>query len=491
MTFKTAWLAATISVTAIAYGSSAMSAPTQQTDPAQAARQVTIEGPVTGGTKGFPYAQSIVDLAPYGYTEAEYFVSGMAHPFKPTTPVLSNNGRWQVTPGDDLSYKTRILVRRPPAAKFNGTIVVEYMQEYFGTERDTNYRWNAETLLRSGFGWVGISMHHEGIDDANQPTSITYAGRTFPMVTTLARWDAARYGTLSVPSTDMSYDILTQVARALKTQTFEGGADPFAGLKVQRIMAAGNTVAGERLAIYINAVQPTAKVFDGFFLQDLHTGAHLKLSGVATPPPVVRTDVAVPVIVLNTTTASAERGARPEGKMLRFWAPAGSTHTTGPYAIRVAAASQRDFGMATATCPPDFANNLPVQYVSGAAIVAIDKWIRTGKAAPSFAQLPAFTGPKTFALEPADFFDANGNVKGGLRTPWVDVPVARYDWRGDCFGGSGRTFPFTTERLKQLYGTPEVYHQRFAKSARDAEKRGVLLTADVDAAIETANKVTW
>lgn len=382
-------------------------------------------------------------------------------------------------------------MRRPPAAKFNGTIVVEYMQEYYGTERDTNFRWNAETLLRSGFGWVGISMHHEGIDDLTQPTTITYAGRTFPMVTTLARWDATRYGRLSVPSTDMSYDMLTQVGRALKTQNFAGGTDPFAGLKVQRIMAVGNTVAGERLAIYINAVHPLANVFDGFFLQDLHEGARLKLSGIPTPPPVVRTDVNVPVIVLNTTTASAERGPRPEGAKLRFWAPTGSSHTTGPYAARISAANERDFGMTMPNCPVDYANTLPVQYVSGAAIIALDLWTKDGKAAPSFPQLPSFTGPKEPVIEPASYFDANGNVKGGLRTPWVDVPVARYDWRGECIGGSGRTFPFSVEKLKALYGLPQAYHERFAQSARAAVERGVLLPADAEAAIATANKVTW
>jgi hypothetical protein len=73
----------------------------------------------------------------------------------------------------------------------------------------------------------------------------------------------------------------------------------------------------------------------------------------------------------------------------------------------------------------------------------------------------------------------------------VDVPVARYDWRGECIGGSGRTFPFTKERLKALYGTPDVYHKRFAEAAKAAEKRGVLLPPDTQAAIEAANKVTW
>jgi hypothetical protein len=486
------WLMPLLAATMLVQPGSALSARGQAKAQHASVGSVTIEGPVTGGTRGFPYSASIVDLAPYGYTESEYFVSGKAHAYAvaPGT-TLGADGRWQVVSGEDMPYKTRILVRKPPAAKFNGTVVVEYMQEYYGTERDTNYRWNAETLLRNGFGWVGVSMHHEGIDDKKPPQMITYAGRQIPVGTTLARWDPQRYGSLSVPSTDMSYDILTQIAASLKSKMIAGGPDPFSGLKPKAVIGVGNTIAGERMAIYINAIQPRQRVFDGFFLQDLHRGAHLKLTGVDTPAPVVRNDVGVPVIVLNTTTASAERGPRPEGKMLRFWAPAGSSHTTGPYMDRVGKANTRDLGLNAGGCPVDYANTLPVQYVSGAAIIAVDRWIKSGKAAPSFPQLASFEGPKEPVLEPAGYFDANGNVKGGLRTPWVDVPVARYDWRGECIGGSGRTFPFTKERLKALYGTPDVYHKRFAEAAKAAEKRGVLLPPDTQAAIEAANKVTW
>jgi hypothetical protein len=317
------WLMPLLAATMLVQPGSALSARGQAKAQHASVGSVTIEGPVTGGTRGFPYSASIVDLAPYGYTESEYFVSGKAHAYAvaPGT-TLGADGRWQVVSGEDMPYKTRILVRKPPAAKFNGTVVVEYMQEYYGTERDTNYRWNAETLLRNGFGWVGVSMHHEGIDDKKPPQMITYAGRQIPVGTTLARWDPQRYGSLSVPSTDMSYDILTQIAASLKSKMIAGGPDPFSGLKPKAVIGVGNTIAGERMAIYINAIQPRQRVFDGFFLQDLHRGAHLKLTGVDTPAPVVRNDVGVPVIVLNTTTASAERGPRPEGKMLRFWAPA-------------------------------------------------------------------------------------------------------------------------------------------------------------------------
>src|SRR5947207_2292058 len=68
------------------------------------------EGPITGGKRGFPYSASIVELKPYGYTESEYFVSGVAHAFKPAPgTTLTPDGRWSVVAGDAAPYKTRIL----------------------------------------------------------------------------------------------------------------------------------------------------------------------------------------------------------------------------------------------------------------------------------------------------------------------------------------------------------------------------------------------
>jgi hypothetical protein len=460
--------------------------------PASTVGSVRVEGPVTGGKQGRPFATSAVDLKPYGYSESEYFVSGQAHPFAPAPgTTLGVDGRWTVTAGAAVPYKTRILVRKPPAAKFNGTVIVEFMQEYYGTERDTNYRWNAETILRQGFGWVGVSLHHEGINSAKPPQTITMGGQTVTLGTTLARWDPERYGSLNVPSSDLSYDILSQVGRAVGPNRPSGGVDPLDGLKVRKVIAVGNTIAGHRLGIYINAVQPVAQVFDGFFLQDF-TKSQLQLSsGVSTATGVIRIDTKVPVIVLQTTTAAAKEGPKPEGRMIRYWDPAGSSHTTGAFMARVADADARDLGIKAAFCPIEKANSLPVQYVSGAALVALHRWANGGSAAPPFPQLPLYEGPKEPVPEPKDYFDAHGNVAGGLRTPWVDVPIARYDWRGDCPAGSGLTFRFTADQLKALYGTPDNYRRRFAVAVRDAQRRGVLLREDAEDAIRQSRAVAW
>lgn len=447
----------------------------------------TIEGPITGGKRGYPYAASSVDLRPFGYTEAEYFISGVAHPFVPAAgTTLTADGRWQVAPGADAPFKTRILVRKPPASRFNGTVVVEFMQEYFGTERDTNYQWNAENILRQGFGWVGVSLHRAGVDDPTPQQTITYGETSFTTGQNLARWDHDRYGGLSIPNSDLSFDILTQVGLAVGPARKLQGVDPFAGLKIRKVMAVGNTIAAQRLAIYINGVQPLTQAFDGFYLQDLSPG-ELKLSGdVPTPTGIVRTDVKAPVIVLETDTAAVKVGVMPEGPNLRFWHPAGSSHTTGAFMARVAKQNERDLGMTGGFCDVNYANTYPVQYLSGAAIVAVAKRANGGPALASFPQLARLDENDAGA-----YFDKHGNVVGGLRSPWVDVPIARYDWRGECTGGSGRTYPFTAAELSALYGTPKAYQRAFKAAVRKAQKNGTLLPQDAAEALRQAQSVTW
>lgn len=460
---------------------------------AQSAVSPSIEGPVTGGSRGYPYSASVIDLAPYGYVEEEYFISGNAHALAPRQPKpLTRDGRWDFTlSGPARPYKTRLLVRRPPANRFNGTVIVEFMQEYYGTERDTNYRWNAEAILREGFGWVGVSLHHEGIDGPPPAATNKVASRTISTVGNkpLTQWDPARYGTLTVPDSGLSYDILSQAGRAVGPRRDKSAVDPMGGLPVRNVIAVGNSIAGARIAHYVNAVQPFAKVFDGFYIQDLEIGRISPSAGVKLPERSwVRTDTAVPVIVLNTTSYVPDTTAQPEGPKLRFWTPAGSSHTTTFQMGRADAGNRRDFGTALDLCAPDEANNLPVQYYSSAAIVALKKWIDGGTAPRGFP-LVKVTGAK--GMEPTIVKDRFGNPEGGLRTPWVNVPIARYSWGDECIGRSGHTYPFSADQLKALYGTPAVYLKRFTADVRRGEQEGTLLPVDAEAAIVTAAKVRW
>src|SRR3546814_9293284 len=57
-------------------------------------------------------------------------------------------------------------------------------------------------------------------------------------------------------------------------------------------------------------------------------------------------------------------------------------------------------------------------YVMQAALRALDRWVRTGEAPPIAERLQVSDSG-------ALVLDAHGNARGGVRSPWVDVPTAQ------------------------------------------------------------------
>ncbi len=454
-----------------------------------AERSIKFSGPVEGGQRGYAYSASIVDLATYGYVEEEYFVSGTAHSYLPVAgTTLDRSGKWRVEAGEDVPFTTRMLVRKPQESQFNGTVVVEFMQEYFGSERDTNFRWVAEALLSRGFVWVGVSLHHEGIDDDSPQQEFEVQGTKVTTGITLKRWDPERYAHLSVPSSDLGYDILSQVASALRTPAKGHTVSPLGALQVEAVLAVGNTVAAKRLGIYLNAVQNQDNAFDGIYLQDW-TPDGMQLSGSSEPPEGyrLRKDLRIPVMIMNTTTASVELGPLETSPNVRFWTPAGSSHTTGFYMQRVGEANFRDLGVAGQFCPLDIANRFPVRYFARSALIALNQWVRSGLVPPTFPQLkriPTNEGWDT----PRDQY---GNSIGGLRSPWVDVPIEQYEWRSDCPGGAGTHTKFERTLLSELYGSPANFQARFVDAMAESVAAGTVLPEDAEAAINAARSFTW
>lgn len=431
-------------------------------------QHASIEGPVQDSAGGRPFASSIVDLSPHGYREEEYFLSGTARCWVPRSGTRTGqDGMWAAQPiGAPQLYKTRLLARIPPPDRFSGTVVVEWMQELFGTERDIFFRWNAEMLLRAGIAWIGVSLHHEGVDG--------------PAPNSLVNWDPQRYGSLTIPDSSLGYDILSQAARCLHDLPGLGEG------KVKTLLAAGNSLSAWRLSTYVNAVQPVEQIFDGFFLQDFRQKTVQDREDAAFPHDrYVRSDAISPVLMLNMTPAAMRSADQPAGHMLRRWEPAGAAHTNTFLMARTAVAEERDTGTIITCCPEDYANAIPSQYFSGAAIEALVRWARDKKAPQDFAPIDLASAGGAPAL------DEYGNVTGGMRHPWVDVPVARYGWEGECVGGSGRTYPFPSSRLARLYDGPQDYHQKFAVAVRRAVRDGIILPHDAEAAIAAAGRLTW
>ena len=79
--------------------------------------------------------------------------------------------------------------------------------------------------------------------------------------------------------------------------------------------------------------------------------------------------------------------------------------------------------------------------------------------------------------------DANGIARGGVRTPWVDVPIAKTSGTApeespmSFLFGSGK--PFDPATLSRLYpGGLEEYVERFTQALDRAIESGFVLSAD-------------
>ena len=108
--------------------------------------------------------------------------------------------------------------------------------------------------------------------------------------------------------------------------------------------------------------------------------------------------------------------------------------------------------------------------------------MRTGKA-PAKAPRMTTEAAAVAGQAPKLVLDANGNTKGGIRTPWVDAPTAKLSGSGNTGGPYGflvgSTQPFDAATLTKLYpGGKADYLKAFDASLTSAVKGGFILPAD-------------
>jgi hypothetical protein len=467
-----------------------------------------VEGPVTGGggddcckivfgslvidlrdqgfTPGTPfYAGVTFDEAEEGYRETEYFVSGTATSYA-AVGELGEDGVWTVEPADTAPFKSRIVVLRPEnAADFNGTVVVEWFNVSGGVDAGPDWTFLHTELMREGYAWVGVSAQSVGIE----------GGGAFDIP--LKTVDAERYGSLSHPGDSFSYDIFSQAAQAVRNPV---GLDPLDGLRVERMIAVGESQSAGRMATYVNAIHPTIELFDGFMIHSRSSGSsplsQAPQAEVSTPNPTfTRTDLPEPVLAFQAETDVFGLGStggigmrQPDHDRYRLWEVAGTAHADAYTVIKGPVDRGDDPTVAdvieTVDARPPFIqcvrpiNDGPQHWVLKGAIHALDHWIRTGEA-PTSAPWLATNEAETELLR-----DELGNALGGVRTPYVDAPVATlsgYGQSGTSFCALfGTTDLFDEATLAALYPTRADYIAAIDRATEEAVAAGFIRPIDGD-----------
>jgi Alpha/beta hydrolase domain len=382
-----------------------------------------VEGPLPGTVPGDPLAPAVedtypwfsttVDLAAAGYVEQEFVLSGVADAYAATGALLA----------EDVPYRTRIIVRRPERnVPFNGNVLVEWQNVTAGYDLDA--LWSPQQIIDRGYAWAGVSAQRVGVSQ-------------------LAGWSPARYGTLDVTgggrfmADELSYDIYTQAARALRAPQ---GVSPLGNLRVDNLLAIGASQSAGRMTIYYNSVLPQIEpVFDGYAFV---VGAAPTRVG---PEPVFQilseTDVRTPIRPADTDH-------------FRRWEVAGSAHSGFHGNAYRRPLVERDLGAAPeVVCDRPPLSRVPLHQVLGPAYDHLARWADDGTPPPTAEPL-AFNPDGTKAR------DALGIAQGGLRLSQVQVPTALNT--GDNSGAGfcrlfGTHIPFDAATLDQMYPSHDAY----------------------------------
>lgn len=454
-----------------------------------------------------------LDLAEHGYVEEEFLLSGRARVFGwpermgAEPPVLGEG-----------AYTTRILVRRPVAGeRFNGTVVVEAFNPSSPVDLPIMWAESYEHFMEQGIAWVGITV---------KPNTIV----------ALKRFDPARYGPLAMPhppagptcavdeinawsqpttpadETGLAWDLLSQLGLALKSS---GSSNPLGGAAERVYLTGQSQTAGYArtyASVFARVVTDAAgdPIYDGY----LYSGSppwQVPLHQCAASfepgdPRLVTAAAGVPVIELfaegdlgtNVETRRADADAPPD--LYRRYEVAGAAHTDAwerrsfPSDADMTRATGRAEALPETDCTPDDVepSDFPVRYAFNAAWSHLERWVRDGVPAPKAERL-ALKEEVSVPFAPASAFiaDAHGNATGGVRTPAIDVPTAR--WVGAKTGGfqcmfEGYKRSFTRAEMEALYGTHKGYVERVRSSARELQAERWLTPTDAAAIVREAER---
>ena len=395
--------------------------------------------------------------AKFNYEAREYFISG-----------ATSSG---------MPYKTRIVIRKPrDNAKFNGLIL-------------------AESMHPSGNPWV---FHF------TQTYAMTAGVIGLEILTStpagLAAANEARYKDLVVPN-GAANDILAQIGALIKSDHKD---NPLSGLKVRKTILTGssasagvaqNYLANAHMAQRLADMKP---IYDGF-MPTSNNGQVPVLDVPTILVPTMRE-----VFAGNGTT-------QPDNEKFRVYEFAGMAHIDS----RVAGAYY-----------PDPCKYPMSRYPLGSEMaVALDKlfaWVDTGIAPPHADRFYVDFNPDNKPELDRDkgtllALDHFGNVRGGIRNTYVDVPVKSFhvpneaaeprilnphysiaarringqDPDAQLCGLSNFEVALSKEQLKKLYKSPKDYYSKVAQRYDELVKQGWALPVYRETILAEAARVTF
>ena len=423
--------------------------------------QAAIEGPIPANVEaGEPYRGAneqpvagpglpLPDLKPYDYVEEEYFISGMVA---------------------GQPYKTSLLVRKPrDPRKFSGLIGVETIH----ASGAIPFWGNKKEWMTGGHGWVAAASQLTALEDhVRKSNPKRYASLALPNVRPAS---ASPMAAMAGGEQDkLSQEIMTQLGRLLKSNSRRG---PFSGMRVRYLVMGGASQTGGTTLRYIEQSHAGARLAGGKPVYDGYYPA------MAFPErPLAGGDAAVLHVVtegdlmafgsMGRPMAFRDDGDAPNDRYRHYQIP-GDSHV----GMRGVSDPLKVFStLGNVINPGEHLSQFPAAEVMLPTLRRLIDWVMHGTLPPRIGRIE-MAGGKIVR-------DEHGNAKGGLRSPWVDVPTVRYIAsapmaQGDNFFRRliGLEEPFADDKLRALYGSKANYLAHF-NAGIDAMLAGAWLRPD-------------
>lgn len=475
-----------------------------------------LSGPLTDSAESHALLSSQhqrvpVDLTSYGYIEEEYLVSGQASIYEwPENAALEALAH--------SPYVTRILVRRPADDQdFSGITIVEALNPSSPIDAPIMYGESWRQFIADGVAWVGVTVKPNTIQALKQFEAARYGSLTMPHAAGGPVCDAGDINAWSQPTTPedetgLVWDLLSQLGMLLKSDSAD---NPLSRPAEWLYMTGQSQTAGyARTYATIFALPIEEQLGEALYDGYLYSGSppwqvplHQCMASFDEGDPRLMTGPAgVPIIEffaqgdLGTNITSRREDSDSYPDLYRRYEVAGGAHID-PFSAR-SYASEADFlqavGVAeedeSASCAPLGVedSDFPIHYHFDAGWRTLHAWVESASTAPRAERL-MLKEDAVDNFDPAESFrvDDHGNALGGIRSPHVDVPTAR--WIGakntdfSCMF-YGYKLSFDEDKITALYPEHADYVEQVTQSARALQAEGWLTEEGADELITRAQE---
>jgi hypothetical protein len=351
-------------------------------------------------------------------------------------------------------YKTRLVIRQPADnSRFSGLVLAESMHPAGNAH---GFEYNSIYLMSSG----------------HIAAEILTSGPARPQST-----NQQRYADLTM-SGDQVNEILAQAGALIKSPT-----GPLAGLTVRKMVLFGTSASSAVLVNYLpaHAVYRTPDmkhIYDGFM--PTSNGTNIP----ATDVPLIQVPTQHEYENIGTTRQDGDA----PGDQYRNYEFAGMGHLD----------ARNNLARLPQSACVNPLSQYPMEAYMSVALHYLFRWVDQGILPPKADRVLIDRNRNNDGSLMA--LDEHGNPRGGIRSPYVDVPAVKYTARNTAAPVNGNPqlcglsvyqTPIAKAELKKMYGSKNNYVKKFEARLTELEKAGWSLPVYHDLIMADAKAVEF